>query len=189
MNTVVAVYSDWGIGFGGTQPIVIPEDRQYFRKLTEGGIVIIGRKTFEGMGRLLPNRKNIILTRDRSFRPDGMTTAHSIDEVLAEVAADDPDRVFVIGGGDVFRQFLPFCAYAYVTKIVATPASDTFFPNLDRLSEWSLERIAPSGDCLLPSSDVSRPRLESATDIQKSNVPDYSFTLYKNNSQKEPNHV
>jgi len=140
MNIIAAVNSDWGLGFDGTQSIVIPEDRRRFKELTDGGVVITGRKTFEDLRKPLPNRKNIILTRDRSFQVDGAFVAYSIDEVLAEIADDDPNRVFVIGGGEVYRLFLSRCTVAYITKIESAPQSDTFFPDLDVLPDWSLEQ-------------------------------------------------
>jgi len=143
MNAIVAVNKDWGIGFGGTQTIVIPDDRRYFKRLTQEGVVISGRKTFEDFRIPLPNRKNVILTRDRAFKADGAVILHSVDEVLAEVAEDDPNKVFVIGGGEIYRLLLPFCAYAYVTKIEATPPSDTYFPNLDALPGWRHEGGEP----------------------------------------------
>jgi len=138
MNAIVAVYSDWGIGFCGKQQIVIHEDRRFFREMTGGGVVVAGRKTFEEFPGPLSNRKNIILTQDRSFSADGVIIAHSVDEVLAKIAGDATDRVFILGGGVVYRLFLPMCAMAYVTKIEAAPPSDTFFPDLDKLPAWSL---------------------------------------------------
>jgi len=101
INAIVAVNSDWGIGINGAQVIVIPGDRSFFKRLTEGGVVIAGRKTFEFLRKPLPNRKNIILTQDRTFRADGVIIAHSVDGVLAEISEDAPDRVFVIGGGEI----------------------------------------------------------------------------------------
>jgi len=138
MNIIVAVYSDWGIGYNGKQTIVLPEDRKLFREITDGGVVIAGRKTFEELRRPLPNRRNIVLTRDRAFSSDGAEVVYSVDEVLAAVASVDPGRVFVIGGGEIYRLFIPLCNLAYVTKIDATPLSDTFFPNLDGLPDWSI---------------------------------------------------
>ena len=139
MNAVVAVYSDWGIGYNGRQTVTAPEDRRLFRELTSGGVLIIGRKTFEELRAPLPNRRNIILTHDRTFAADGADIAFTADEALAMVADDDPHRVFVIGGGEIYSLFLPMCKYAYVTKFDSSPLSDTFFPNLDDLPRWSLE--------------------------------------------------
>ena len=139
MNIIAAVGSDWGIGYNSEQTVVIPEDRRRFREITDGSIVIVGRKTFEECGRPLPNRKNIVLTRDRTFKAIGLYIAHSVDEILAMIAEEDTDRVFVIGGGSVYGLFLPICSHAYITKIEAALPSDTFFPNLDESPEWVQE--------------------------------------------------
>ena len=138
MDIIVAVYSDWGIGCSGTQPIVIAEDRQYFKEKTNGAIVISGRRTFEDFGKPLPNRKNIILTSDRDYKINGAVVVHSVEELMAEIA-DAPEQVFVIGGESIYRTLLPMCSHAYVTKIELAPESDTFFPNLDELPDWSLD--------------------------------------------------
>ena len=139
MNAIVAVNSDWGIGYGDTQSIVLPEDRVFFREKTSGGTVIVGRTTFEDFGKPLPDRKNIVLTRDSNFKASGILIANSVDEVLALVADEDASRVFVIGGGSIYNMLLPLCSWAYVTKIEAAPLSNVFFPNLDELPGWVLE--------------------------------------------------
>ena len=138
MNIVVAVNSDWGIGYNNTQSIVIPEDRMHFKELTDGGVVIAGRKTFKDIGRPLANRKNIVMSRDRSFKAAGVFVEHSVDAVLTMIADDDTDNVFVIGGGSIYELFLPMCSVAYVTKIEAAPPSDTYFHNLDESPIWSV---------------------------------------------------
>jgi len=169
MNIIAAVTSDWGIGYNGVQSIVIPEDRKYFRKLTDNGVIIVGRKTFEEIGRPLPNRKNIVLTRDKNFIAYGAIVVHSIDEVLARTANDDPGRVFVIGGSSVYNAFLPLSTYAYITKIEAAPPSDAFFPNLDDLPGWSQASREPG----IRSPEF---RIDTGTGAR------YSFNLYVNNS-------
>ena len=138
MNAIVAVNSDWGIGYNNTQTIVIPEDRRHFQKLTSGGIVIAGRKTFEDFGKPLPDRKNIILTRDKGFNPNGAIIAHSVEQVLAIIALEDTEKVFVIGGGSIYNAFLHMCEYAYITAIEASPPSDIYFPNLNDAPGWQL---------------------------------------------------
>ena len=170
INAIVAVNNDWGIGLGGVQTIVIPEDRRYFKKITDGGVVIAGRKTFEDFRKPLPNRKNIILTQDRTFEAEGAIIAHSVDDVLAEVTEDAPDRVFIIGGGEIYRLFLPLCTQAYVTRFYATPPSDTYFPDLDASPDWTLERC----DFGIRSSELG---------------VDYSFYVYRNNDKAEDNYV
>lgn len=141
MDLIVAVDENWGIGLGGTQTVVIPEDRKHFRALTEGGAIVVGRKTLEDFpgGRPLKNRLNIVLTHaDGEFGP-GAVTAHSAEEVLEIVRNRGLERVFVCGGESVYRLLLPFCRYAYVTKLYAAPEADRFFPNLDELEGWTME--------------------------------------------------
>lgn len=140
MNIIVAVNSDWGIGCDGTQVITLPEDRRFFKEKTTSGTVIAGRKTFEDFPGALPDRKNIVLTKDKTFHAKGVTVLHSIEEVLEEIKNEDPDKVFVAGGGNIYKQLLPLCDTAFVTKLEVTPPSDTYFPNLDKLQNWSLQR-------------------------------------------------
>ena len=156
MNIIVAVNEDWGIGFEGAQSVVIAEDRRYFKRVTDGGTVIVGRRTFESIGKPLPNRRNIVLTSNSGFEAEGVVVAHSVAEVFREVADDDPDRVFVIGGESVYRLFLPYCDYAFVTKIDVSPPSDAFFPVLDRMPYWAIARKSPAYEHVLPNGDVVR---------------------------------
>ena len=140
MNAIVAVNSDWGIGLRGMQQVVIAEDRRYFKELTEGCAVIVGRRTFESFGGPLPNRRNIVLTRDVGYMAEGAIIAHSPSDAISKASYDDPCKQFVIGGGSVYELFLPLCDYVYVTKIKTAPLSDTFFPVLDNLPDWELMR-------------------------------------------------
>ena len=145
MELIVAVYDDWGIGKDGTQPVALSADRKFFRQTTAGAMVIVGRKTladFPG-GRPLPNRVNVVLTRQAADIPD-VVTCHSPEEAVA--LAKTARRAMVIGGGSIYRQMLPYCDTAYVTKVHARPESDTFFPNLDADSRWELTQILQSGE-------------------------------------------
>lgn len=135
MDAIVAVYSDWGIGDGGTQPVVLKADRRHFRSLTDGSAVIVGRKTladFPG-GKPLTNRFNIVVSR-QGINVDGALVVHSTGEALD--AAEDFEQCFVIGGASVYMQFFNYLERVYVTKIDIEPQSDSFFPNLDRNPEW-----------------------------------------------------
>ena len=163
MNAIVAANADWGIGCGGTQSIVIPEDRQHFKNTTNGGVIIAGRKTFDDFGRPLPNRKNIVLTRSKSFSAPGITAVHSLPELISAIDSEDPAKVFVIGGESIYRALLPMCEHAYVTKIEAAPPSDTFFPNLDEMPEWEIAEQGPPHECEMKEKTVY-----------------YSFMHYKN---------
>ena len=130
MELIVAVYDDWGIGRDGTQPVALSADRKFFRATTRGAMVIAGRRTIEDFPgkQPLPGRVNVALSRSVTALPG---TA---------------ERCFVIGGGSVYRQMLPFCDAAYVTKVHVTPESDTFFPNLDEDKDWYLVETLQSGE-------------------------------------------
>ena len=135
MDAIVAVYSDWGIGDGGTQPVVLKADRVHFRQVTEGNAVIVGRKTLSDFpgGRPLKNRYNLVVTR-QDIQIEGAQVVHSTEEALA-AAAEHP-RCLVIGGASVYKQFYPHYDRVYLTKIDLTPHSDSFFPNLDADPAW-----------------------------------------------------
>lgn len=138
MEAIVAVYSDWGIGSGGTQPVVLKADRAHFKELTDGAAVIVGRKTlgdFPGC-RPLKGRHNIVVTR-QDIEVAGAQVAHSTGEALTLAA--EYERCLVIGGASVYRQFMPYLDTVHVTKIDLAPQSDSYFENLDSSPNW--ERI------------------------------------------------
>ena len=176
MNAIVAANDDWGIGLGDKQAIVIPEDRQRFRKLTEGGVVIAGRKTFEQLPGPLPKRKNIILTRNHTFKASGVIIAHSTSDVLDEIKNDNPDKVFVIGGGEIYKLFLQLCNYAYVTRIDINPPSDTFFPDLDNQQSWILVQRELKTQ-VITKKDL--PNYAPCDEEYKNGIVRYSYDLYK----------
>ena len=145
MELIVAVYDDWGIGCEGTQPIALSADRKFFREMTRGCLVIAGRKTvadFPG-GKPLPGRVNVVISRQNTDLP-GFTVVHSPEEA-AEIAKT-AQRAMVIGGGTVYRQMLPWCDTAIITKVHCTPESDTFFPNLDEMDDWYLAETLMAGE-------------------------------------------
>lgn len=144
MDAIVAVYADWGIGAGGTQPVALNADRMFFRRMTQKACIIVGRKTLEDFpgGRPLPNRVNLILTR-QALEVEGATVVHSSEEALE--AAKAHEKVMVIGGASVYRQMLPWCHRVYVTKLSAQPESDVFFPNLDLDPDWVCEGPVEEG--------------------------------------------
>lgn len=148
MEAIVAVYSDWGIGSGGTQPVVLKADRAHFKELTDGAAVIVGRKTlgdFPG-GRPLKGRHNIVVTR-QDIEVPGAQVAHSTGEALTLAA--EYERCLVIGGASVYRQFMPYLDTVHVTKIDLAPQSDSYFENLDSSPDWERtdeERWQSEGD-------------------------------------------
>ena len=145
MELIVAVYDDWGIGANGTQPIALNADRKFFRETTRGAMVIAGRRTIEDVPgqKPLPGRENVVLSRNATEIP-GFTICKTLGE--AADLADNAQRAFVIGGGSIYAQMLPLCQKAYVTKVHATPDSDTYFPNLDNDPNWQLDSILQSGE-------------------------------------------
>ena len=145
MQLIVAVYDDWGIGRDGTQPVALSADRKFFRETTRGAMVIAGRRTiadFPGQ-KPLPGRVNVALTRQNIEIP-GFTVAHSPEEALE--LSKTAEKCFVIGGGSVYRQMLPYCDTAYITKVHCTIDSDTFFPDLDADPDWELAEVLQSGE-------------------------------------------
>lgn len=145
MEAIVAVYDDWGIGCEGDQPIALSADRKFFRKMTAGSTVIVGRKTLASFpgGQALPKRRNVVLTRQDMSIP-GVETAHSPEEAVA--MTDRDEKVFVIGGGTVYRQMLSACDRAVITKVHTVVACDTYFPDLDESPEWEMTEVLESGE-------------------------------------------
>ena len=145
MELIVAVYDDWGIGKDGTQPIALSADRKFFRETTRGAMVIVGRRTIEDFPgqKPLPGRVNVALTRTPKEIP-GFTVVTSPEEAAALAAS--AERAMVIGGGSIYRQMLPMCDTAYVTKVHTSVESDTFFPNLDEDAAWELSQVLQSGE-------------------------------------------
>lgn len=144
MDLIAAVYDDWGIGRDGTQPIALAADRKFFRQTTKGAMVIVGRRTIDDFpGRKpLPGRVNVALTRSADEIP-GFILCRTPEAAAALAQGRD---AFVIGGGSVYRALLPYCTRAYITKVHACPASDTFLPNLDEDREWQLREVLQSGE-------------------------------------------
>jgi len=142
MEAIVAVYSDWGIGSDGTQPVVLKADRAHFREVSAGAAVIVGRRTLEDFpgGRPLKGRHNIVVTRQK-LQIEGAQVVHSTEEALA--AAAEHARCLVIGGASVYRQFFPYLDCVHITKIDLAPPSDSFFPDLDSLPDWECGEQGP----------------------------------------------
>ena len=145
MELIVAVYDDWGIGCCGTQPIALSADRKFFRQMTKGAMVIAGRKTiadFPGQ-KPLPGRVNVALTRTMQEIP-GFTVCTSPEDAVE--LAKTAQKAMVIGGGSIYRQMLPYCDTAIVTKVHCTTDCDTYFPNLDEMTDWYLAETLQSGE-------------------------------------------
>lgn len=141
MNMIVAVDSNWAIGHKGKLLVSIPEDMQFFRRETTGKVVVMGRKTLESFPNGLPlkNRVNVVITKDNEYNVKDAIICHSIEEALEVLKQYNDEDIYVIGGESVYRQFLPYCSVAHVTKINYSYDADTYFPNLDEMDEWTIE--------------------------------------------------
>lgn len=144
ISIVAAIGKKGEIGIEGNLPWRLPEDLKKFRELTRNHTVIMGRKTFESIlksiGKPLPDRKNMIITRNRNYRaPDRCIIVNSLEDALRE-AKDDPET-FIIGGAEIFAQALPLVERMYITAIDKEFSADAFFPEID-LSKWKVVEIS-----------------------------------------------
>lgn len=133
LSVVVAMGSNRAIGTQGKLPWHIPEDLKRFKALTLGHPIVMGRKTYESIGRLLPGRTSVIITRQRGYAVPGALIAHSLDDALAQCA--QAGEVFVIGGGELYEEALPRTQRIYLTHVDLAPPADTYFPALDP-AQW-----------------------------------------------------
>ena len=119
------------IGKDNTMPWHLKEDLQHFKKVTMGCPIVMGRKTFDSIGRALPGRENIILTRDKNYQVDGVTICHSREDLLEYLKENSIPKVFIIGGSQIYRMFLDVADKLYLTKIDLSVEGDTHFPEFD----------------------------------------------------------
>ncbi len=140
MNLIVAVDSNWAIGYQNKLLVSIPADMRFFRDETTGKAVIMGRRTLETFpgGQPLKNRTNIVITRDPNYKRKDAIVVTSVEEALEEAKRFQSQDVYVIGGESIYRQMLPYCDIAHVTKIDFAYQADTYFPNLDGMEDWVL---------------------------------------------------
>ena len=140
MNIIVAADKNWGIGMDNKLLVSIPADMKFFRETTTGNVVVMGRKTLESFpgGLPLKRRTNIVLTKDVNYQVKDAVLVHSVEELLEELKKYDSENVYVIGGDSVYRQLLPYCDIAHVTKIDYAYEADSYFPNLDEDPQWEV---------------------------------------------------
>lgn len=144
MNYIVAVDNNWAIGKNNGLLFSIPADMKYFKETTMGSSVVMGDRTFLSLpgAKPLKGRENIVLSLDENFNPEGVVNCHSLSalrEVLAE--KDEFEKIFVIGGATIYNLLMPYCEYAYITKINAVrDDADVKIINLDTLENWQAVR-------------------------------------------------
>ena len=134
LSMIVAHANNRIIGKDNDMPWHLPADLAYFKKTTLGKPIIMGRKTYESIGRPLPGRKNIVISRDADYHAEGVDSVTSVEQALTLVK--DVEEIMVIGGGAIYQHCLPFADKLYITHINASIDGDTQFPNYDTENEW-----------------------------------------------------
>ncbi len=140
MNIIVCVSRNWGIGDKNQLLFRIPDDLKQFKALTTGKVVVMGHNTLKSLpgSKPLPNRTNIVLSRNPNLVIEGAIVCHSVQEVLIEVSDLPQNDVFIMGGDAIYRQFLPYCRRALITRVDAAPEADAFFPDLQEHPQWKI---------------------------------------------------
>ncbi len=137
ISLVVAAATNNAIGKEGVMPWHLPNDMKYFKNITWGMPVIMGRKTFESLGKALPGRRNIVISRQEGWIAKETEVVKSIEEAIKAAARTDAKEVMVIGGGEIYRAYFEQAKRIYLTRVETSPEADTFFPALDPL-QWKL---------------------------------------------------
>ena len=135
ISLILAIGKNNEIGFGNKLPWYLPDDLKRFKKTTRGHTVIMGRKTYESIGRLLPERKNIIITRDKNYKAEDAVIVFSIEEAIEECKSKK--EAFVIGGGEICKLALPYATKMYLTHVETTLPADSFFPEFKQ-KDWKI---------------------------------------------------
>ena len=142
MKLIVNVSKEWAIGKGNELLFHFSKDMKFFKDHTTGNVIVMGRKTLDSLpgGRALPNRANIVLTKNVSFERSGVTVCHSADELKDVLKDYDSDSVYVIGGESIYKLLLPYCDTAYVTNTdaPAPDGADAFMTDLDSDTDWEI---------------------------------------------------
>lgn len=146
ISLLVAMDKNHVIGFENDMPWHLPGDLKYFKEKTTGHAIVMGRKTFDSIGRVLPHRRNIVLTRNQLDFPEGIEVIHNIDFIHTWKQDHPDEELFVIGGGHLFDQILPIADRMYITEIDEEFPGDTYFPAFDA-KDWSLTSSIKGEKC------------------------------------------
>ncbi len=143
MNIIVCVDANWGIGYKNELLVRIPSDQKFFRETTTGKVVVMGRKTLDSFpqGKPLKNRTNIVITSNKELeKRDEEIYVNSVEECLELLKNYNEDDIYIIGGASIYKQFLPYCSKALVTRVDREFSADTYFPDLDKDPEWKITK-------------------------------------------------
>ena len=145
MNLIVAVDNNWGIGSNNGLLYNLKQDMEFFKEKTMGKVVVMGDRTLASFpkGNPLKNRINVCISDNLNFEKEGVIVVHSLKELFETLSFYDTENIFVIGGAYVYKQLLPYCHKAYITKIQSEKPADRYFPNLDKDADW---KLAKKGD-------------------------------------------
>lgn len=138
LSIIVAISRNRAIGIDNQIPWYLPADLKYFKKTTLGHHLLMGRKSFLSIGKPLPGRINMVLTRDAFYNASGILIVHSINEAIELAKQSGEEELFVIGGGEIYKQCLPLVDKLYITEVDLEAEGDTFFPEID-YAEWELK--------------------------------------------------
>lgn len=148
MILLFSVDNNWNIGYKGDLLVKISNDLKRFKKLTTGNIIVMGRKTFESLPdkKALPNRINIVMTRDKDYKAEDVIVVHSPEELIEELRLLNPNNGmenYLIGGGNISRSLMPYCSQAYITKLFKSfEKTDASMPNLDEDDTWKVDKTS-----------------------------------------------
>lgn len=140
MIAVLSADKNWGIGYKRDLLVRIPNDMKMFRNLTTDNVIVMGRKTLESFpnGQPLPKRVNIVMTQNPDYKAKGCVIVHNTEELMEELKNYPDKQIYVVGGESIYKELLPYCEEAYVTRIDYEYQADRYFPNLDEDGEWEL---------------------------------------------------
>ena len=159
LGLVVAISANNAIGKDNQLLWHLPADLKHFKTITTGNTIIMGRKTYDSIGKPLPNRRNIVITRQKDLKLEGIEVANSLEEAIALCETDE--SIYVIGGAEIYKQALPMCTKIYLTRVHQYYDADTFFPKLS-FDDWGeTEKIdhLPDEKNLIPYSFSTLERL------------------------------
>lgn len=137
LSLIVAMDKNRVIGADNGIPWHLPNDLRHFKNVTTGHTIVMGRKTFDSIGRVLPKRKHIVITRSNRTFPEGVMVVRDVDAVLNYAKVHPDEEIFIIGGGEIFKQMLPYADKMYITWIDESFEGDVYFPEFDE-SEWEM---------------------------------------------------
>lgn len=155
VSLIVAMSRGAVIGKDGKMPWHLPEDLMHFKNLTMGHAILMGRKTYESIGRVLPGRVNIVLSHNPLWQaPEGLYRAHNLDEALRFCEQSSKHKIFIIGGASIYRETMQLCERAYVTYIDEELVGDTYFP-IKQLEQYFAKRYSPDQSWLMSKSGLN----------------------------------